>query len=151
VPILLADSAFSNYDRVRIKEIRVWLEGVRFNGSNKVVYLKIQTQGENYDDRFDQEDYHFTGEPLDLPFEYRVAEASDAKPPDKDIDWHFDNDSVGTAIVRNNTVNEFQHAYFEPPVFTDWTLVFESGRNPDADITDVRKITLQFYGSVIGQ
>ncbi|GGA52551.1 hypothetical protein CYANOKiyG1_72390 [Okeania sp. KiyG1] len=151
VPILLADPAFSNYDRVRIKEIRVWLEGVTFHGSNKAVYLKIQTQGENYDDRFEENDYHFTGEPLDLPFEYQVAEESDPTPPPKDIDWYFDDGSVGTAIVRNNTVNEFQYAYFEPPVFTYWTLVFESSRNPDADITGVSKITLQFYGSIIGQ
>ena len=151
VPILLADPDFSNYDRVRIEEIRLWLEGVKFHGPNKRVYLKIWNQGENYDDRFEENDHHFTGEPLDLPFAYQVTEESDPPGGPSDIDWHFEDGSVGYAFVTNKTVNELQHAYFEPPVFTNWTLVFDSDQNSDVDITDVRKITLQFYGSIIGR
>jgi len=133
---------FDNLDRVRLTQVRVWVEGAKVKDGASVAVL-IGTQG-NYLDRFHAKAYQFTSKPLIRDFEYRVSSKSAGSP-----DWVFDDGTFGYVEVDGTVDNEVSYAYFQPTPFAEWNISLT--RTPAIDLSGVTKITMQFAGSVIAE
>jgi hypothetical protein len=128
-------------DRVRLKRVRVWLEGAKPGASGSVA-LNISTTG-NYLDRLDDTQYHFVARPLSRRFQYRVSENQDI-----DAAWMFDDGTYGYSVVDGTIDEDLRYAYFEPTVFTQWQVRLARS-SAGTDLSGVTKITMEISGSII--
>lgn len=117
--ILLEDEMFDKEYRVRLKIMRIWLEGVN---ENEKVRVKITNSG-HYFDHFRQQSFQFNTEPFKLSFSYKGQE----------ID------------VDGKIAEEFAYDYFIPNPFTTWNINVVDG----PDLSTVTKIRMEFAGSLV--
>jgi hypothetical protein len=135
----LDDPDFLGKDRVRVRKVRVWLEGPQMP-DNTTVSIAISTSG-SYRDRFNGAAYQFTAEPLKRGFEYGVDVRGREDPA-----WKFANGQLGYVEVDSSVAEGLGYVYFEPTPFTEWTIAVE---NPELDLSKVARIIMQFEGSAI--
>jgi hypothetical protein len=132
--------AFSHLSRVRLRTVRMWLEGAVPPPSARIT-VQMETAG-NYLDRFKGTKFQFTSKPLERIFRYRVSDKNDGMP-----NWRFENGTYGYIEVDGTVDNEVRYAYFEPTPFGEWTIKVDSGEG--VNLSGVTKITMEFAGSVI--
>ena len=133
---------FGGLDRVRLDNIRVWLEGVTFTGGSQTVMMTITNTG-NYLDRYNDLDYQFNSKGLTRTFKYKVSRDS------RNADWSFENGTYGLVQIDGSVDHEVAYAYFRPTPFSEWKISLKSDNN-GADFSAVTKITMYFEGSAIG-
>jgi hypothetical protein len=136
----LSAPTFAGFDRVRLRKVRVWLEGARPNPEG-LVNIMIETAG-NYLDRYEDGHYQFTAKPLQRDFEYRVTSIEQGPP-----EWRFDDGTYGYVEIDGSVDDEVRYAYFEPTPFGEWRITIAAGSG--VDLTGVTRITMEFAGSVI--
>jgi hypothetical protein len=135
----LGVEAFRDLSRVRLRTVRMWLEGAQ-PGSSSQVSVNMYTAG-NYLDRFQGTPYQFTSKPLQRLFRYRVSAKREPN-----FAWRFENGTYGYIEVDGKVDDEVRYAYFEPTPFGEWTIKVKT---QDVDLSAVTKITMEFAGSVI--
>ena len=115
---------FARRERVRLRYLRVWLEGARATDS-----IRVSITGSGaYRDRFRGRTMNFvTAWPLELTFEY-------AAPREILMDAGF--------------ASQYRASYFEPTPFTSWTIAVE---DPAVTLTAISKIVLEFAGTAIAR
>ncbi len=139
----LDEEAFDGLDRVRLACVRVWLEGAK-PGSSSRVSVVMTTTG-TYLDRFDGSKFQFMSKPLERTFVYSVTSNAKGQPA-----WDFDDGTFGTIEVDGEVDEEVTYAYFRPTPFASWSISLKT-HNPGLDLSGVKKITMVFAGSVIGE
>ena len=138
----LMDQEFAGLDRVRLNDMRVWLEGVDFSGGKSSVFITITNTG-NYLDRYKDLGYQFNSKGLTRTFEYKVSEES------RGADWTFGDGSYGFVQIDGVVDHEVAYAYFRPTPFAEWKISVDKN-NSGVDFSKVTKITMYFAGSAIG-
>lgn len=138
----LEDKEFSGLDRVRLDNIRIWLEGTSFEGNDESVYITLTNTG-NYLDRYKNDNYQFNSKLLTRTFKYRVSKGNTG------ASWQFDNGTYGIVQIDGAVDQEVAYAYFRPTPFSEWTISLRS-YNSTLDYSKVSKITMYFAGSAIG-
>ncbi|MBD2752514.1 hypothetical protein [Spirosoma validum] len=133
---------FAGHTRVRLSNIRVWLEGTKSNAESYSVYVIITTAG-NYLDTYQGTNYQFNSKGLNRSFEYLVAKQG------QNPNWTFDNGNLGFVQIDGEVDKEVAYAYFQPTPFSEWSISLLSN-NPGLDYSAVSKITMSFEGSTIG-
>ncbi len=115
---------FARRERVRLRYLRVWLEGVQAADS---VRISITGNGA-YRDRYKGRVLDFvTAWPLELTFEY-------ALPREIQMDAGF--------------ASQYRAFFFEPTPFTSWTIAVNDG---DVALDRVTKVVLEFAGTAIAR
>ncbi len=136
----LNTSAFSDLSRVRLRTVRMWIEGAVPPSSTRIT-VRMETAG-NYLDRFEGTKYQFTSKPLQRIFRYRVSDKREGTP-----NWRFENGTFGYIEVDGTVDDEVRYAYFEPTPFSEWTIKINASEG--VNLTGVTKITMEVAGSVI--
>ena len=137
----LEDYEFSGLERVRLDDIRVWIEGVSFIGSERSVFITITNTG-NYLDRYAGLDYQFNSKKLTRSFKYKVTDSS------SNTEWEFGNGTYGVVQIDGKVDEEVKYAYFRPTPFSEWKISVKSN-NTGVDFSGISKITMYFEGSAI--
>jgi hypothetical protein len=135
-------AAFGDLSRVRLRTVRMWLEGAVPPSSHRIS-VRMENAG-NYLDRFRSTKYQFTSKPLQRLFRYRVSDKKEAN-----WAWKFENGTYGYIEVDGTVDDEVRYAYFEPTPFGEWTIRVNAGDG--VDLFGVTKITMEFAGSVIAE
>lgn len=138
----LDNAEFAGLSRVRLNDIRIWLEGAKFKNNGNTVFIVINTSG-NYLDTFQKINYQFNSKQLIRTFKYMIDG------PDQNPDWQFDNGSKGFVQIEGEVDKEVAYAYFQPTPFSEWSLSLLSN-NPDLDYSGISKISMYFGGTAIG-
>lgn len=141
--ISLDNAEFLGLERVRLNDMRVWLEGTQFTDGNNAVFMTITNTG-NYLDRYQGIDYQFNSKELVRTFKYKVSDS------DINADWKFENGSWGAVQIDGEVDKEVSYAYFRPTPFSEWKITLLTEDNPGVDFSEVTKITMYFAGSAIG-
>ncbi len=121
---------FGEYDRIRVDDIKVW---TRAKGDRERIITQIFTSGE-YTDRAGSELWDFSTKPLFWSFTYRHDASGD------DEDWW------DQPIRIVNTATDGREDFFQPSLFTTWTLDFP--RLSNLTLSDAREIVIDFHGTV---
>ncbi|XP_033123557.1 uncharacterized protein LOC117122158 [Anneissia japonica] len=117
--------SFTNYDRVRVKSVRVYLDGA----VGKRVNIKVYTSGV-FMDRFQGNYYDFVGLQFRQAFEYKNKDKT---------------------ITIKGVLDDDQQTYFQMTTpFTTWTISATSSRNANLDVSRVTSIRIEMTGSAIG-
>lgn len=140
--IPLGEDEFMGLDRIRLDDLRIWIEGIQFLGKKTSVYVTVTNSG-NYLDRYEALDYQFNSKPLTRTFEYKVSNDS------KNSDWAFENGTFGLVQIDGAVDHEVSYAYFRPTPFSEWKISLRSN-NSDLDLSKVSKITMYMEGTAIG-
>lgn len=138
----LDSEEFAGLNRVRVTDMRIWLEGTTVQGDDNSVYLIITTAG-NYLDCYQGTNYQFNSKPLTRSFKYTVA-AQGENP-----DWQFADGKLGFVQIDGAVDQEVAYAYFQPTPFSEWTISLLTD-NPGLDYSRISKITMYFKGTAIG-
>ncbi|MCC4786204.1 hypothetical protein AB6E39_05390 [Vibrio splendidus] len=125
-----------SFDRVRLSTVRVFLEGENLP-YGKQFNLRVSSSG-NYADRYENQDYQFSSNPVSRAFYYRLDD-----PTTNDI-----------SIISDGAVaNEFEYAYFQPTPFTSWNVTLNNfDKTEQANnqyLKDIEQIRVEFLGSGI--
>lgn len=121
---------FDEYDRIRVEDIRVW---TRADGDRDRITTQIFTSGE-YTDRAGSELWDFSTKPLFWSFTYRHDARGD------DEDWW------DRPIRIINTATDGRDDFFQPSLFTTWTVDFP--QLSKLTLSDAREIVIDFHGTV---
>ncbi|SBS60663.1 hypothetical protein [Vibrio splendidus] len=125
-----------SFDRVRLSTVRVFLEGENLP-YGKQLNLRVSSSG-NYADRYENQDYQFSSNPVSRAFYYRIDD-----PTTNDI-----------SIISDGAVaNKFEYAYFQPTPFTSWNVTLNNfDKTEQANnqyLKDIEQIRVEFLGSGI--
>ncbi len=132
-------AAFTGFDRVRLNQVRVWLDGASVPEGGSV-NVRMSTEG-HYLDRFQNKQYDFTSKPLVRDFRYRVSKQQVGSPS-----WRFPDGTYGYIEVDGVVDNEVSYAYFQPTPFAQWQITVTGN---GVDLSSVTRLVMQFAGSVI--
>jgi len=136
------DPEFQGLERVRLDNLRVWIEGVTFENNEDSVFITITNTG-NYLDCYKKMGYQFNSKPLVRTFKYKVMDSP------LNADWKFDNHTWGLVQIDGEVDQEVKYAYFRPTPFSEWKISLKSN-NTGIDLSKVSKITMYFEGTAIG-
>ncbi|MER3433720.1 MAG: hypothetical protein C4288_09855 [Leptolyngbya sp. ERB_1_1] len=140
--INLDDQGFRGVDRVRVDTIRVWLQGAK-SAKNHPCYIVITNTG-HYLDRYQSTSYSFSSMPIEREFKYMIP--TDWKQW-RESGWNGRADKY--VEIEGKVADEFRYAYFEPTVFSSWTIELPQSENPDLDLSELSAIVIEFGGNVI--
>lgn len=138
----LSDQEFMGLERVRLDDIRVWLEGAEFKNKEQSVFMTITNTG-NYLDRYKNLGYQFNSKGLTRVFKYEVSNSN------TNAKWAFKNGTFGIVKIDGKVDDEVKYAYFRPTPFSEWKISVKSN-NDGVDFSKVTQITMYFEGSAIG-
>lgn len=138
----LDNSEFEGLNRVRLSNIRVWLEGIVLEPHHDSVYINISNAG-NYLDRYNNLNYQFGSKELTRAFKYLISTHN------KNSSWEFENGTYGIVQIDGSVDKEVAYAYFQPTPFSEWNISLTSN-NHGLDYSKISKITMVFEGSAIG-
>ncbi|OAJ92665.1 hypothetical protein [Vibrio bivalvicida] len=132
----LSQSQFCAFDRVRLDKIRVFIEGENLPYGQQF-NLSISNGG-NYYDRFKQEEFKFSANPLTRAFYYRLDDAA--------------NNQV--SIISDGALSDkFAYAYFEPTPFTNWNVTLNnfdaSNTQSNQYLNSIERLRVEFSGNGI--
>ncbi|MBW3695897.1 hypothetical protein EK599_09335 [Vibrio sp. T187] len=134
--IPLEQAQFCSFDRVRLSTIRVYLEGENLP-YGKQLNMRISSAG-NYQDRYADETFQFSSNPLSRAFYYRLDD-----PTTNDV----------SIITDGALANKFEYAYFQPTPFSAWNLTLnnfdETNSSNNEYLQDVEQVRVEFLGSGI--
>ncbi|MEH6892308.1 hypothetical protein V7024_22115 [Bacillus sp. JJ864] len=117
--INLNDSYFENEYRVRLKLMRIWLDGI---DATSRVQIRITNSGHYYDN-YREKQFQFNSEPFYRGFSYQ-----------------------GTTIITDGTIaEEFAYNYFIPNPYTTWKIKVQDGPN----LSNVKKIRMELAGDLV--
>jgi len=122
--IALDDPGFVRWDRVRVDEVEVKLEGIDMKKLGSVDIM-LMSSGV-YDDRLDGRSWRFVSRPWT-----RLLRFED-----------------GLQVTDSRTEDEFR-LFAEPTPFSEWTVVILSSDGSYVDLTGLKAIRLEFAGSFI--
>lgn len=132
----LEQMQFCAFDRVRLDKIRVFIEGENLP-YGKQFNLSISNGG-NYYDRFRQEEFKFSANPITRAFYYRLDDAV--------------NNQV-SIITDGSLSDKFAYAYFEPTPFTNWNVKLNNFDSTDTSnnqyLNSVERLRVEFSGNGI--
>ncbi|MCK4257925.1 MAG: hypothetical protein KAX49_03050 [Halanaerobiales bacterium] len=126
LPITLSNEIFKGFERVRVRTIRVWINGIKTD-INKVS-VKITNSG-NYNDTYDEKPFSFTSNILQRLFEYEI--------------------DTNKIIVDGTIAEEEKFAYFVPTPFSTWKIEVAESFNQGLDLSEVESIKIEFTGDMI--
>lgn len=125
-----------SFDRVRLSTVRVFLEGENLP-YGKQLNLRVSSSG-NYADRYENQDYQFSSNPVSRAFYYRLDD-----PTTNDV----------SIITDGAVANKFEYAYFQPTPFTSWNVTLNNfDKTEQANnqyLKDIEQIRVEFLGSGI--
>ncbi|PTP16296.1 hypothetical protein CWO27_04760 [Vibrio sp. 10N.286.51.C3] len=134
--IPLGQAQLCSFDRVRLSTVRVFLEGENLP-YGKQFNLGISSSG-NYADRYQDQDYQFSSNPVARAFYYRLDD-----PTTNDV----------SIITDGAVANRFEYAYFQPTPFSTWNVTLnnydEADQANNQYLKDVEQIRVEFLGSGI--
>ncbi|PHE31165.1 hypothetical protein [Bacillus toyonensis] len=117
--INLNNPYFENEYRVRLKLMRIWLDGI---DATSKVQIRITNSGHYYDDYMGTK-FQFNTEPFNRGFSYQ-----------------------GETIITDGTIaEEFAYDYFIPNPYTTWRIKVQDGPN----LSNVTKIRMELAGSLV--
>ncbi|MED3486108.1 hypothetical protein SAMN04488573_1204 [Bacillus sp. 5mfcol3.1] len=117
--INLNDTLFENEYRVRLKLMRIWLDGI---DATSKVQIRITNSGHYYDNYMEKK-FQFNSESFNRGFSYQ-----------------------GTTIITDGIIaDEFAYDYFIPNPYTTWTIKVQDG----PDLSNVTKIRMELAGSLV--
>ncbi len=122
---------FEDYERVRIKELRVWLRG-ELGPARRVI--DISTSG-HYLDRLGRDTFEFSTRALRRSFSYEPDDHGDAA------------DRWGERVRVKHRANDSQCDYFQPSAFTTWTLSLPDKGAAGPDLSGLSELALEFVGT----
>ncbi len=125
--------SFEGLDRVRVRDIRVWLRGTF---TERKFYIVIRTPGD-YADRYRQQAYEFATWPLQRVFRYERDPNGDARDP-----W-------GQTVRITLRANDAEGDYFEPTAFTTWTIELPQRYNDSLELSKIDGLALEFIGTAM--
>ena len=145
IPINFMKS-FDHYERVRIEEAKVYLDGVKT--TNGKVVMKIENSG-ILEDRYKGEVFKFLGAPWIRNYEYCSKNIKKDK--------HEVSDDVPTwclsrrfkTLVSTITYKTFEGFYPKPTLFSTWVISVPKEDNPGLDLSKLKSIQINFSGSLI--
>lgn len=124
------------FDRVRLSTVRVFLEGENLP-YGKQLNLRVSSSG-NYADRYENQDYQFSSNPVSRAFYYRLDD-----PTTNDV----------SIITDGSVANKFEYAYFQPTPFSSWNITLNNFDKTDQTnnqyLKDIEQIRVEFLGSGI--
>ena len=126
-------SNFSGLDRIRVHDIRIWLQGKL--GASKF-HIAVETPGD-YLDRLRGKQFEFTTWPLQRAFRYEL----DPNGPEHDA-W-------GEPVRITLHANDAEGDYFEPTAFATWIISVPQQFNPDVEPSKITGVALQFKGTAM--
>lgn len=118
---------FEDLERVRLKTIRVYLEGAK-PAPGKSIKISIHNSG-SYQDCFKGADFRFVSRPVKRAFEYKQGE----KKP----------------VIDGTIEEEFGKVLMQPTPFTQWRFTVSAKNNPGLDLSKVTAVRLEMIGSAI--
>ncbi|XP_064635367.1 uncharacterized protein LOC135492704 [Lineus longissimus] len=114
---------FAKYQRIRIREIRIFLPGVMINNTRQELNIRISNDGA-FQDRYRGSNYSFMSMPRSLTIRYRIGAGSFLEP---------------------GCIDGSHARYFsEMPPFSTWTIIVAKDSNPDLDLSNVTGIDIFF-------
>ena len=125
---------FSGLDRVRVQDIRVWIEGA---AGTERFHVVIETPGD-YVDRRAGTQREFASWPLRRSFLYSL----DARGTDRDA-W-------GRPVRITLHADDAEGDFFEPAAFSTWTISLPADFNPGLDRQAITGVALEFSGTAQG-
>ena len=134
--IPLEQQQFCAFDRVRLGKIRVFAEGDNLPYGKQ--FKMLISNGGNYYDRYEEEEFKFSANPLTRAFYYRLDDAA--------------NNQV--SIITDGALSDkYAYAYFEPTPFTNWNVTL---KNFDANaqennqyLKSIQRLRVEFSGNGI--
>ncbi|MGB5759552.1 MAG: hypothetical protein WBM50_21740, partial [Acidimicrobiales bacterium] len=134
--VVSLDTAFRTHDRVRVRDLEVWLEG---DFPDSRIHLQIHTNG-LYDDRLDGDQFHFIAKPLFWTFEYE---------PDPNS-TRTDHNGNPVRVISASTDADRELDFTAPSVFSSWRIRLPHTGN-DIDPATITGVKLRFKGVSTGQ
>ena len=122
---------FEDFDRVRLKELRVWLRG-ELGPARRVIDL---TTSGHYLDRLGGETFEFSTRALQRSFSYEPDVHGGAA------------DRWGEPVRVIYRANDAEGDYFQPTAFTTWTLSLPDKGDDGPDLSQLTELVLEFVGT----
>ena len=148
VPVNYRDD-FTNYERVRIDEVKVNIIGAK--SANGKIVATIANSGITQD-RYHGDVYNFYGNPRIRRYEYcgqnvrkeseRGEESGEELPSDCQHKSH-------KTIVSTNTHADFKGAEVKPTLFSTWVIRVPDEENKGLDLSQVTGVEISFSGSLL--
>jgi len=120
---------FNNIERVRVNNIRVFVEGPSI--FDQEYSFSIANDG-RYTDQLNSKVHNFVTVPLKRRFSYIKNDILDEDP---------------TITMDGNIFDKYKYYYFEPTPFSNWEIYLEN--HLTINLHDVEKIRVEFYGNAI--
>lgn len=117
------NKAFGNFDRVRISDVDIKLEGVTLPDTVNII---VTTSG-SYDDRLHGDNWQFVTRPWKRLLVFKN----------------------GAAITDGRTTSEFKSQFLEPTPFTEWTIDVTDQNDERVDLAGLSAIKLELSGSFV--
>jgi hypothetical protein len=125
--------SFDGLDRVRVRDIRVWLRGA---SAERKFHVVIRTPGD-YADRYRQQAFEFATWPLQRAFRYERDPNGDER------------DAWGERVRITLRANDAEGDYFEPTAFTTWIIELPQRYNESLDVAQIDGLALEFIGTAM--
>jgi len=128
IPIYLGSEQFERDDRVRVMELKIYVNDDAVEAGQKVI-VSIETDG-IYADRLHHNEFRFSGDSFYPRFDYKLEK--------------------GQKIIKSyaRVAEEVEHYFFRPTPFTTWHLSFLEGVTWERiQILDI-EFTIQFNAKV---
>jgi hypothetical protein len=127
------DSFFSNKSRVRIHDMRVYVEGIQYAG---IVSVKIASSGVYADKTGTGDIRRFVGQSQLLTFEY-----------DGNAPFQFSAKNEDGIEAKANIDPRYQDDFFNPTPFTEWTVqVTAQDTGKTLDLSAATAVHVVFFG-----
>ncbi len=118
---------FQGLERVRLRTIRVYLEGAK-PAPGRSIKVGIHNSG-TYQDRFKNTEFRFTSEPAERAFEYKTGQ----KEP----------------VIDGTVEKEFGKVLMQPNPFAQWRFTVRAKNNPGLDLSGLTAVKVEMVGSAI--
>lgn len=138
--------AFDHYERVRIEEVRVILDGIKTK-SGKVV-MKIENSG-LLEDRYKGHVFQFLGAPWIRTYEYC---SKDMRQNENEVSDEVPSVCLSRkfkTLVSTNTLENLDAFYPNPTLFSTWVISVPKADNPGLDLSELKSIQINFSGNLL--
>ena len=140
---------YNNYERVRIDDVQVVLDGVK-TSSGKVV-MNIANPGITQD-RYQGKLFKFYGSPWVRRYEYcgkdikKMEENDNMIANDIPMACHYSNYKT---LLSTSPQQNFKEFYLKPSLFSTWVISVPKELNQGLDLLQLNSIEINFSGSLI--
>ena len=135
---------FSQYERVRIDEVKAVFKGVK--STNGIIQIYVESTGIS-EDRYQGKCFKFIGERWSRRLSYYSPDAVKAIKPESSKKLNEDKTIVD--IDSGDIHKSFAGVFQTPTVFTTWIFKIPKDKNPGLDLSNLYEIILKFSGSFV--